>query len=63
MNIYLINNNTEICLEKDTLIDFFLLKLVFSRFDSEQEPDPLFHETDQRIRIHIKMKRIHNTDF
>ena len=27
----------------------------------EQDPDPLFHETDPRIRIHIKMKRIRNT--
>ena len=25
------------------------------------EQDPLFHETDPRIRIHIKMKRIRNT--
>ena len=25
--------------------------------------DPLFHETDPRIRIHIKMKRIRNTEF
>ena len=32
--------------------------------DPEQDPDPdlLFHETDPRIRIHIKMKRIRNTD-
>ena len=31
--------------------------------DAEQDPDPLFHETDPRIRIwiHIKMKRIRNT--
>ena len=31
--------------------------------DLEQNPDPLFHETDPRIRIqiHIKMNRIRNT--
>ena len=33
------------------------------RSDLEPDPDPLFHETDPkiRIRIHIKMKRIRNT--
>ena len=35
--------------------------------DLEQDPDPdqLFHETDPRIRIriHIKMKLIRNTEF
>ena len=31
--------------------------------DPEQDPDPLYHETDPRIRIQIKMKRIHNTDW
>ena len=25
------------------------------------DPDPFFHETDPRIRISIKMKRIRNT--
>ena len=29
--------------------------------DPEQDPGSLFHETDPRIRIHIKMKRIRNT--
>ena len=29
--------------------------------DPTPEPDPLFHETDPRIRIQIKMKRIHIT--
>ena len=57
--------------------DYFLKKYIFDRkkskvfrSDSEQdpdpdpEPDPLFHETDSRIQIwiHIKMKRIRNTD-
>ena len=31
--------------------------------DPEQDPDPLYHETDRRIWIRIKMKRIHNTDW
>ena len=35
-----------------------------SDFEQEQDPDldPLFHETDPRIWIQIKMKRIRNTD-
>ena len=28
---------------------------------AEQDPDPFFHETDQRIRNRIKMNRIRNT--
>ena len=32
-----------------------------SDLDPDPEQDPLFHETDPRIRIHIKMKRIRNT--
>ena len=28
-----------------------------------QDPDPLFHETNSRIRIHIKMKPIRNTAY
>ena len=31
-------------------------------FDFIADPDPLFLEVDPRIRIHIKMKRIWNTD-
>ena len=39
-------------------------KMIFSRFESDPEldPDPLFHKTDPRIRIQIKMKRIRNTN-
>ena len=39
-------------------------RLVFPDFRSnlEQDSDSLFHETDPRIRIHIKIKRIRNTD-
>ena len=29
----------------------------------DPNPDPLFHETDPRIRIQIKMKWIRNTEF
>ena len=47
INIYSLNNKT------DHISDF--------RSDLEQDPDPLFHETDPRIRIDIKMKRIRNT--
>ena len=32
-----------------------------SDLEQDPDPDPLFHKTDQRIRIHIKMKRIRNT--
>ena len=31
-------------------------------FDFSSDPDPLISEVDPRIRIHIKMKRIPNTD-
>ena len=30
--------------------------------DPEQDPDPLFHKSDPRIRINIKIKRIRNTE-
>ena len=30
--------------------------------DPDSDPDPFFHETDPRIRIHNKMKRIRNND-
>ena len=55
INIYSMNNKTDHILEKYIFPDF--------RSDLEQDPDPLFHETDPRIRIriHIKMKRIRNT--
>ena len=33
-----------------------------SDFEQDPDPDPLFHETNPRIRVHIKMKRIRNTD-
>ena len=58
INIYPINNKTD-------KFSIFLIekkvfkKVVFSRFRSDSEP--LFHETDPRIRIHIKMKLIRNT--
>ena len=56
INIYLINNKTIHFLEKYILIEKKgFKKLVFS-------PDPLFHETNPRIQIRIKMKRIRNID-
>ena len=54
INIYPINNKTDHISEKYWYFPDF-------RSDLEQDPDPLFHETDPRIRIHIKMKRIRNT--
>ena len=52
-NIYPINNKTyhffEKYLSRKIKLKFFL--------------DFRFHETDPRIRIHIKMKRINNTEF
>ena len=61
-----INNKTDIFWRNISCINRkvkkkFLYFLDF-RSDSEQNPDPLFHETDPRIRIHIKMKRIRNTE-
>ena len=35
--------------------------MAFSRVGFGKEKDPLFHKTDLRIRIPIKMKRIQNT--
>ena len=56
---YLPHKKNQIIFKKNT----FLIekKLYFLDFRS----DPLFHETDPRIqaRIHIKMKRIHNTAY
>ena len=68
LNIYPINNKTDYFLEKyifnrkkkkQKKVCIFL----DSRSYSEQDPvpDPLFHATDPRIRIHIKMKRIRNS--
>jgi len=31
--------------------------------EQDPDPDPLFHETDPRIRIYIKVKRIRNTAY
>ena len=64
INIYPINNKTYHISEKyifyrkksKTKIDIFP-----SDLEQDPDPDPLFHETDPRIRIHIKMKRIRNT--
>ena len=68
INFYPINNKTDYFLEKyifnrkkkkQKKVCIFL----DSRSYSEQDPvpDPLFHATDPRIRIHIKMKRIRNS--
>ena len=59
INIYSINNKTDHISEK------YIFYRYFPDFSSdlEQDPDPLFHETDPRIRIHIKMKRIRNTGY
>ena len=58
INIYSINNKIDHISEKYI---FYRKKSWYFpdfRSDLEQDPDPLFH----RIRIHIKMKRIRNTD-
>ena len=64
-NIYPINNKTDHISEK--YIFYRKKKLIFPDFRSDLEqdpdPDPLFRETDPRIRIHIKMKLIRNTSF
>ena len=54
INIYSMNNKT------DHISETYILyrKIPDFRSDLEQDPDPLFHETDPRIRIQIKMKRI-----
>ena len=62
INVYPINNKTDHISEK--YIFFIEKKSCYFpdfRSDLEQDPDPFFHETDPRIRIHIKMKRIRNT--
>ena len=58
MNIYLINNKTNIFLEKYS----FDRKKSWYFLDLRSDHDQLFHKTDPRIRIHIKLKRIRNTD-
>ena len=65
INIYLINITTDNVLEKNILNSkksFFKRSwyVLDIRSDSEQDPNPLFHEMYPRIRIHIKMKRIRN---
>ena len=60
INIYSINNKTDHNSEKYIFIEKSWYFPGF-RSDLEQDPDPLFRETDPRIRIHIKMKRIRNT--
>ena len=50
INIYSINNKTD-----------HISEIYFPDFRSDLDPDPLFHETDPRIRIHNKLKRIRNT--
>ena len=59
INIYSINNKTDHISEKYIFIEIWY----FPDFRSDLEQDPLFHEMDPRIRIHIKMKRIRNTDY
>ena len=58
-NIYPINNKTDHISEKY----IFLRKKSNTKVDifSDLEQDPLFHETDTRIWIRIKMNRIRNT--
>ena len=60
INIYLMNNKTKY-FWKIYLWRKLVLKSVYFlgfRADPEQNPDQLFHETDRKIRIHIKMRRI-----
>ena len=40
-----------------------ITRILYTDPEQDTDPDPLFHETDLRIRIriHIKMKRIRNT--
>ena len=50
----------------ESCIFFITIKFMFTDINiypinDKTEPDPLFHETDPRIRIHVKMKRIRNT--
>ena len=52
MNNKLINNQKEI----------ILLSKMFLTVRKIEISDPLFLEADPRIRLQIRMKRIHNTD-
>ena len=61
INIYFINNKTDHISEKHILYRKKSWYFPDFRSDLEQDPDPLFHETDPSIRIDIKMKRIRNT--
>ena len=63
INIYSINNKTDHIRRNIFLIEKKSWYFPDFMSDLEQDPDPLFHETDPRIRIHIKMKRIRNTFF
>ena len=63
INIYPINNKTDHISEKYILDRKKNWYFPDFRSDLKQDLDPLFHATDPRIRIHIKMKRIRNTDF
>ena len=65
INIYSINNKADHISEQyifyrkqSWYFPDFRLDLV-----QDPDPDPLFPETDPMIRIHIKMKRIRNTDY
>ena len=60
MNIYLINNKINNFLEKNIFDRKKKVKKIYFH-DFRSDPDPLFHETDSKIRIHFKMKRIRNT--
>ena len=68
INIYLINNKTNHFLEKYILDRkkskktswYFLHFRSDVEQDPDTDPDPLFNETDLRIMIRIKMKRIRN---
>ena len=67
LNINSINNKKDHISEKYIFIEKKVKKKLIGsdlEQDPDPNPDPLFHETDPRIRIriHIKMKRIRNTD-
>ena len=57
----LIEENPPIFYLKPALSSGDLLLLIGQTKNGLSDPDPLFHETDPRIRIHIKIKRIRNT--
>ena len=47
----------------DVKVKRFFLNIWKKVFSPEQDPDLLSRETDPRIRIRIKMKRIYKTAF